>query len=233
MDIEKQLFTIHSKLRLMTGNLRDEKNEQLMSVKYIKPDDVVLEIGGNIGRNSLVIASLLDNPSNLVVLESDPASSGILKKHSEINKLPFLIEDSALSQHPLIQKGWNTKIGTEESGWFKVKTITWEDLKKKYPLNYNVLVADCEGALYHILQSYPEIIEGIKTILLENDFYEKDQALWVHDFLKSKGFVVDYSTNGGGGGWGYCKEFFWQTWLYMPSEDSEEYALAAQQLSNT
>jgi hypothetical protein len=122
------------------------------------------------------------------------------------------------------------KIGTEESGWFKVKTITWDDLKKKYPLNYNVLVADCEGALYHILQSYPEIIEGIKTILLENDFYDKDQALWVHDFLKSNGFVVDFSTNGGGGGFGYCKEFFWQTWVYMPSE---EYALAAQQLLKT
>jgi len=41
---------------------------------YIKPNDCVLEIGGNIGRNSCVIGKLLSDSRNLLVVESDPES---------------------------------------------------------------------------------------------------------------------------------------------------------------
>ena len=41
-----------------------------MVVRYLKGNERVLEIGGNIGRNSLVISSILGkNSENLVVLE--------------------------------------------------------------------------------------------------------------------------------------------------------------------
>jgi hypothetical protein len=44
---------IHSKLNIKHGNLSDELPEQKMSVRYLKGNEKVLEIGGNIGRNSL------------------------------------------------------------------------------------------------------------------------------------------------------------------------------------
>ena len=39
-----------------------------------------LEIGGNIGRNSCIIASLLDGSSNLFVFESEPDNAIKVKK---------------------------------------------------------------------------------------------------------------------------------------------------------
>ena len=52
-QITQQIENIHSKLNIKHGNLSDELPEQKMSVRYLKGNEKVLEIGGNIGRNSL------------------------------------------------------------------------------------------------------------------------------------------------------------------------------------
>lgn len=60
-----------------------------MSALFIDKDDVVLELGGNIGRNSLVIASLLEKSENLVVVESDPAFVELLGINRNLNNFDF------------------------------------------------------------------------------------------------------------------------------------------------
>ena len=80
-----------------------------MSVMFINPDDCVLEIGGNIGRNSCVIGKILNDSNNLLVIESDPLSVLKLEENKNINSLHFKIEGSAISKFPLVQKDWNTK----------------------------------------------------------------------------------------------------------------------------
>ena len=66
---------LHVRLDFRHGNQRDEYPEQLMTVTYLKPDDVVLEIGSNIGRNTCIIASVLKDDRNLVTLETMKDSS--------------------------------------------------------------------------------------------------------------------------------------------------------------
>jgi FkbM family methyltransferase len=177
-----------------------------------------LELGGNIGRNSLIIASILENPCNLVVLESDPKSASTLKRNSELNSLPFQVVSAALSAEPLIQKAWLTKPGSVENswqdfenGWFEVSTVTWKTLKSEFPIDFTVLVVDCEGAFFPILRDFPQVIDGIRLVLLENDFSTKDEASWVHDFLRARGFKDTFRTTYPNA-WGPCKDFFWQAW---------------------
>jgi hypothetical protein len=62
--INNKLNELHYKLKIKYGNLNDELPEQKMTLRYLKGDAKVLEIGGNIGRNSLIIASILDNDKN-------------------------------------------------------------------------------------------------------------------------------------------------------------------------
>ena len=180
---------------------------------FIDKDDVVLEIGGNIGRNSLVISSILSESTNLVVLESDPNVSPILKDHAKLNNFNFFVEDSALSEYPLIQSGWVTKHGTNEEGWYKVKTISYKEFISKYPHNFNVLVLDCEGAFANILKSYPQILNNINKIQLENDFINSDDGDYVHNILKEKGFKVIYEATSNDVAWGKFKDKFWQFWV--------------------
>lgn len=68
----------------------------------IRPDDVVLEIGGNVGRNSCVIASILKDSSNLVVIESSQEIATQLNENRELNGLNFSIVSKALSKVPYI-----------------------------------------------------------------------------------------------------------------------------------
>jgi FkbM family methyltransferase len=210
-NFEGKLKCIHSKLKITHGDFTsNEYPEQCISARYIKGQEKVLEIGGNIGRNTLVISSLLNDSSNLVSLECDTPSYHKLIEHKNLNNLKFGVENSALSARPLIQKGWDT-IPSEEllDGFTRVNTITLQGLKEKYPIEFDTLVLDCEGAFYYILMDYPEILDGIKLIIMENDYHDFSHKEYIDNTLKENGFVTVYSE---GNGWGPCKDNFYEVW---------------------
>ena len=176
LEVVNKLENIHSKLKIKHGSIKEELPEQKMAVRYLGGQEKVLEIGGNIGRNSLVIASILENSNNLVTLESDINISKQLSENRDLNNMNFYIESSALSKRKLIQKGWETKPSeTLEPNFEWVNTITLEQLKNKYNINFDTLVLDCEGAFYYILMDMPEILDNINLIIMENDYHVLEQ----------------------------------------------------------
>jgi FkbM family methyltransferase len=215
MNVKLKLCALHSKLKLNNGYFLEEYPEQIMSVMYISPEDIVLELGGHIGRNSCIIASLLADSANLVVVESDPQIVPLLKENRDINHLNFHIENSAISKSELYQSGWVTKTidainSSELVNWSKVPNSTWTDIKIKYDKHvFDTLVADCEGALYYILKEEPEFLENFKKIIIENDFYDVDHKNFVDENFRKFGFQRVYFKSGG---WGPCLEFFYEVW---------------------
>lgn len=190
--------------------MNDELPEQKMAVRYLRGQKKVLEIGGNIGRNSLVIASILENPNNLVTLESDVNISKQLSENRDLNDIKFYIESSALSKRKLIQNGWTTKPSEILEPNFKwVNTITLEQLKTKYNIKFDTLVLDCEGAFYYILMDMPEILDNINLIIMKNDYHILEQKKYINDILTKNNFYVDYTESGG---WGPCCENFFEVW---------------------
>jgi len=209
-----KLEQLHNHLTLHHGSFYEEFPEQKMSVNFLKGDERVLEIGGNIGRNTLIIAALLNNSANLVSLECDPVSVDKLRENRDINGLSFYIEPSALSLRPLIQKGWDTIVSDVLlEGYTPVQTITWSALTAKYSLAFDTLVLDCEGAFYYILIDMPEVLSGIKLILMENDYHDITHKQYVDDVLTNNGFVVDYVE---AGRWGPCYDRFFEVWKRSP-----------------
>jgi FkbM family methyltransferase len=208
----KKLTEIHNKLQLHFGSFNDEYPEQLMAVKYITGDEKVLEIGANIGRNSLVIASILNakNNNNLVTLETSKQSVEQLTYNKNVNNLIFHIEPSALSNNRLIQRDWDTIESNEVlDGYFEVNTIKLAELYNKYNIYFDTLVLDCEGAFYNILRDMPEILDNVKLIIMENDYHEIYKKQFVDDVLMKNGFYVTYSREGG---WGPCYNNFFEVW---------------------
>jgi len=209
-DSRLKLYELHKYLNIQFGNKFDEYPEQLMAINFIKENDIVLELGGNIGRNTCVIAQLLKDDKNLVSLECNPKHVKELTINRNNNNFNFQIEPSALSKRNLIQKGWDTKVSDIVlPGYFKVNTISWDDLKNKYNLNFNTLVADCEGALYYILQDEPDMLKDFDKVIMENDYWDINHKNFVDENLKKNGFKVVFS---GGGGWGPCSSFFYEVW---------------------
>ena len=194
-DINCKLRGIHSKLCLNYGSFNEEFPEQQMAARYLEGHEKVLEIGANIGRNSLIIASLLEDSKNLVSLECDVNIAKQLAENRDANNLGFHIENSALSNRKLIQKGWDTipsDVLIEDYNW--VDTISLVDLKAKYNIVFDTLVLDCEGAFYYILMDMPEILDNIKLIIMKNDYWNKDKKKYIDNVLVKNRFYVDYSA---------------------------------------
>ena len=217
----KELFTnennnnisdIHSKLQIKYGSFNEELPEQNMVLKYLKGNEKVLEIGGNIGRNSLIIAYILNkkNNNNFVTLESDQNIASQLTENRDLNNLNFHIESSALSKRKLIQSGWDTiPSDTLQDGYKWVNTITLEELYLKYNINFDTLVLDCEGAFYYILMDMPEILNNVNLIIMENDYHDISKKIYIDEILIKNNFYVDYVESGG---WGPCEKNFFEVW---------------------
>lgn len=209
-EIAMKTFQIQSTLRLNYGSFFEELPEQRMSVRYLTGKERVLEIGGNIGRNSLIIACLLNNQQNLVTLESNLEIAAQLKENRDANQLHFHVETSALSKRKLIQKGWDTLPSeTLQEGFSWVNTMTLEEIQTKYQIVFDTLVLDCEGAFYYILMDMPEILANINLIIMENDYTDITHKQYVDDVLVNNGFYRDYAECGG---WGPCTDYFFEVW---------------------
>jgi len=127
-----------------------------------------------------------------------------------LNYFNFNIENSALSNRKLIQKGWDTiPSETLQPGYNWVNTITLNELKTKYNIQFDTLVLDCEGAFYYILMDMPEILNNINLIIMENDYTNINHKKYVDDVLKNNNFFVDYAERGG---WGPCSNNFFEVW---------------------
>ena len=215
-DVEKKLAEIQASLTLKYGTFTEELPEQKMAVSYLTGDEKVLEIGGNIGRNSLVISTILKakGNNNLVVLESNPVSAEQLKENRDVNNFNFFIEASALSKRKLVQQGWVTSESDHvPNGFTSVNIININELRAKYTIDFDTLVLDCEGAFYYIIMDMPEILDGIKLIIMENDYVNYDQKLYVDDKLRKANFKCVYSEKGGSvASWCKCEPFFYQVW---------------------
>jgi len=221
--IEIKLSLIHSKLKIKHGSFNDEFPEQRMAMKYLTGNEKVLEIGGNVGRNSLVIAQILrdgggiNNDFNLVTMECANDTSKLLMENRNLNGLHFHIEESALSMKKLIQNELNVcniinqtlPSETLLPGHTWVNTVTWNELKEKYNIEFDTLVLDCEGAFYYMLLDMPEMLENIKLIIMENDYWDLNHKNAVDDILIKNNFYVDYTESGG---WGPCYHNFFEVW---------------------
>ena len=208
--VENKLKNIQNSLKLDFGSFNEEFPEQMMAVRYLTGNEKVLEIGGNIGRNTLVICYTLKNQQHLVSLESDTDISNQLIHNKNMNRMNFFVENSALSKRRLFQIGWDT-IPSDVfiEGYKEVNTITWEQLNNKYNIEFDTLVLDCEGAFYYILMDMPEILNNIKLIIMENDYHDITKKEYVDSILIEKSFELYYKE---AGGWGPCYNNFFEVW---------------------
>lgn len=216
------LTKIQIKLKLKYGTFYEELPEQKMALTYLTGSEKVLEIGGNIGRNALLIGHILGNNShNYVTLEADKDIAQKLCENRDNNNMNFHIESSALSKRKLITRADtmfnnciisnSSTIESEEvpQGYKRVTNITLDELNKKYDIKFDTLIIDCEGAFFYILQDFPDILNGIKLIIMENDYDDINKKKFIDSQLKSQNFRLEYFESGGKGP---CFANFFEVW---------------------
>ncbi len=213
-----QLPLIKLKKKLLDKNGKEinpfhyEQFEQYLVFKYIKPDDVVLELGARYGIVSNTINLLLNNKTNHVVVEPDKTIIPSLKLNKKIFNSKFKICDKAISNTKnlyYINQGIGSyttnKIPNDKSiNYKKIKTISSHDFFKKYPLKFNVLIVDCEGCLLEFLNENLFLLDQIELIIFEKDWDTRINYSKVYKILTKNNFIKEFQI---------FKTGFQQVWI--------------------
>lgn len=170
-----------------------EAEEQNLANTYIKANDVVLELGARYGSVSCIINSKLGSKTNHVVVEPDDRVWGALEKNRQANNCNFNIVKGFISNKKLgltnldVYYGGYGATAVEQSD-SKIPSYTLDEITKKYKLNFNVLVADCEGFLGTFFDENPTFYDNLRLVIFEEDYPEKCNYKKIRETLIAKGF---------------------------------------------
>jgi len=185
-----KLSEVHKTISFHDKNqLLEEIPEQLMALKHIQPDNIVLELGGSIGRNSCIINYILSNKSNHVVVEPSTRELDTLKYNRDINNFGFHIENSAISNFPLYSRYWHT-YKTQIEGSTPVNTLTFNDFISNYNLQFDTLIIDNEGNFVDMMKDFPNILDNIKLLIIEHDFNSEDDLCYFKKIMTQSGLKM-------------------------------------------
>jgi FkbM family methyltransferase len=168
-----------------------ETNEQKQAFSYVPEDGTVLELGARYGTVSCVINFKLKNKTRQVSVEPDLRVLSALYKNKELHQSQFIIFNGVISNvnMKLCQDNNNgygnycTK--TEESF---ITKITLQKLIEQTGLNFDVLVADCEGFLEQFFDENWDYINNFKVIMYERDYPHRCNYNKIENYLTSLGF---------------------------------------------
>ena len=164
------------------GNLVDtnhiEKEEQDLAKEYILEDDVVLELGARYGSVSCTINSKLNNKQNQVVVEPDGRVWDALEINKTSNQCEFHIVKGFISSKKLDLTNLDNCLGGYGSTFIEneatlIPSFSLDEIKQKYNLHFNVLVADCEGFLEVFFDENPDLYDTLRLIIFEADYGNK------------------------------------------------------------
>ena len=172
-----------------------EREEQYASNDYINPDMKVLELGGRYGTVSCFINNKLENPKNHLVVEPDITVIDALKKNRKNHKSKFKILNGIISNKKMKieKKGYATSvslINNKTDNDEIIKNYSLENIIKKYKINFNALVADCEGCLCNFIDENEKYVKNYKIIIFERDMPNDCNYNLIDEKLEEWGFKL-------------------------------------------
>ena len=171
-----------------------EKPEQDLAKEYIEENDVVFELGARYGSVSCIINSILKCKTNQVVVDPDERIWEALERNKKVNKCEFHIVKGFVSSKKLGLTNLNDYYGGYAATYIdqddsKIPSYTMEEIKTKYNLQFNVLVADCEGFLERFFDENPTFYDKLRLVMFEADYVDKCNYTKIRDTLRIKGFL--------------------------------------------
>jgi FkbM family methyltransferase len=171
-----------------------EEEEQELANYYVTEHDVVLELGARYGSVSCVINSKLNNKQNQVVVEPDDRVWNALRENRDRNHCEFHIVEGFISNKKLdlinldqCYDGYGATFIENETS--NIPSYSLSEIKEKYHLTFNVLVADCEGFLEVFFDENPDFYDDLRLIIFEADYPEKCNYDKIKNILHEKKFA--------------------------------------------
>ena len=168
-----------------------ETNEQKQAWNYVPEDATVLELGARYGTVSCLINHKLRDSKRQVSVEPDLKVIPALYKNKELHGCNFIIFEGVISNI-------NMKLCQDNNNGYgnfctpsndpSVQNISLTQLIQKTGLNFDVLVADCEGFLEQFFEENRDYIPNFKVIMFERDYPNRCNYAKIETYLLSLGF---------------------------------------------
>jgi FkbM family methyltransferase len=183
-----------------------EKFETDLFYKTVKPGDIVVDVGANIGYYTLIAADLVGKEGMVYAFEPEPSNYKLLTKNVEINNFRNVtLIQKAVSEEMGRIKLYLDKVNLgapsfseenifiERGSYIDVKTISLDDFfeNHKKEENLNFIKIDAEGA-------EGLIVNGARNILQQNnpkilmEFWPYGQKNIGTDPIKLLNTLMDY-----------------------------------------
>jgi hypothetical protein len=190
----KKLEKIYQNLKLidsedMNRRYEIERPEQELIAKFLPSNCSVLEFGGSSGTTSLIIDRIMKNPNQHVLVEPSINSVNYII-HNVIKKYDAKFQIA----HGFVGRDRTT----HEELWSECKNCKmWDliELENLVKCKFDVLIIDCEGAFYNILNEIPEILDSVKLIIIEMDGSGDTNENIKQKLLKNKFELVHTQTH--------------------------------------
>lgn len=176
-----------------------EKDEIEIIRKYVKKDDVVLDIGANIGYHTIVLSDLVGTAGKVYSVEPFSKNFQLLKKNISCNSLTNVFPDKIClgeakketrvriyqdyAYNSILNVSRNRSLGISET----VKMDTLDNFAAAKRLNrLDFIKMDVEGYEYKILLGAAKVLDRFRPVILCEIFLEniKPMHLKVADVIK-------------------------------------------------
>ena len=170
-----------------------EADEQRLAHQYIKNHHIVLELGARYGTVSHIINNNIGIKTNQVSVEPDSRVWSALEKNKELYNSKYHILKGFISNKNLNLTNEELGYGTTSIESNVINSIapsyTLDFIQNYYNLNFNALVADCEGFLEIFLDENPQLYDNLRLIIFEADYPEKCDYSKIKNILLNKEFI--------------------------------------------
>lgn len=168
-------------------------------VNSVEPDDILYDIGANVGIYSVILADEL-NSGNVVAFEPDPVVATELERNANLTNIDVEIRKIALSDKagtvPLVRNAPTTsqiKSETDSAAATNVKTLRGDDIDD-LP-NPSVLKIDVEGAELSVINGLEETLRDRSCKLVYCEVHDAknklDDSGVVESILEKLGFECE------------------------------------------
>ncbi len=180
--------------------------------KHIRSGDACVDVGGNLGYYSLLMARLTGPKGRVVTFEPVAENLAVLRENIEINKFKNIkVVDSALGERAgvlkLIRSGSETFTATPSTRGYavegehmevEVRVDTLDSYLDREFLRPNVIKIDVEGAELDVLRGATETLRTARpTLLLEIHGWGDPVSQAVMDLMVSSNYNVSLAGQRG------------------------------------
>ncbi len=146
-----------------------EPEQTKLFEEWVKPGDVVYDVGGHFGYYTLLASKLVGRSGRVITFEPSPMNLARLYRHIELNDAANVkVLELAVSDHEGTAR-FETRTGSgvghlSSDGPLEVKLTTLDTLLREYPAP-KVMKIDVEGAEVGVLQGAKHLLESARPVI--------------------------------------------------------------------